>query len=128
MFAYVERWITEKFPESVFLTKIHHLKLPFLPDLQLNLFRLSFRTAYVVSTTGISMVFPYFNEILGLLGALNLWPLAIYFPVEMYKKQRKVEAWSTKWIVLQIFSIVLMVVSAVALIGSIGGVIEAKTS
>ncbi|KAL7585105.1 probable amino acid permease 7 isoform X1 [Lactuca sativa] len=128
VFAYVERWITEKFPESVFLTKIHHLKLPFLPDLQLNLFRLSFRTAYVVSTTGISMVFPYFNEILGLLGALNLWPLAIYFPVEMYKKQRKVEAWSTKWIVLQIFSIVLMVVSAVALIGSIGGVIEAKTS
>lgn len=74
------------------------------------------------------MVFPYFNEILGLLGALNLWPLAIYYPVEMYKKQRKIDAWSTKWVVLQIFSSVLMVVSIVALIGSIAGVIDAKMS
>lgn len=74
------------------------------------------------------MAFPYFNEILGLLGALNLWPLAIYFPVEMYKKQRKVESWSTEWVVLQIFSSVLMVVSILALIGSIAGVMQAKIS
>ncbi|KAL4579946.1 hypothetical protein LXL04_016117 [Taraxacum kok-saghyz] len=128
VFAFGERWVTEKFPDNVFLTKVYRMKLPFLPDFELNLLRLSFRTAYVVSTTGIAMVFPYFNEILGLLGALNLWPLAIYFPIEMYKKQRNVESWSTKWVVLQIFSGVLMVVSAVALIGSIAGVMEAKTS
>ncbi|KAI3496751.1 hypothetical protein L1887_39126 [Cichorium endivia] len=128
VFAYGERWLTEKFPDNLFLTNVYSLKLPFFPDFQLNLFRLSFRTAYVVLTTGISMVFPYFNEILGLLGALNLWPLAIYYPVEMYKKQRKVEAWSKKWVVLQIFSIVLMAVSIVALIGSIAGVIDAKMS
>ena len=97
-----------------------------LPAFRLNLFRLCFRTAYVVSTTAIALVFPYFNEILGVLGALNLWPLAIYFPVEMYIVQRKVETWSTKWIFLKIFSFALMVVSVVALVGSIAGLIEAK--
>ncbi|KAM0070663.1 putative amino acid transporter, transmembrane domain-containing protein [Helianthus debilis subsp. tardiflorus] len=86
------------------------------------------RTSYVASTTGIALVFPYFNEILGLLGALNLWPLAIYFPVEMYIVQRKVETWSRKWVVLQIFSSFLMVVSVAALMGSVAGLIEAKTS
>lgn len=79
-----------------------------------------------MSTTGIAVVFPYFNEILGLLGALNLWPLAIYFPVEMYIVQRKVQVWSRKWLVLQIFSSVLMVISVMALIGSVAGVIDAK--
>ena len=97
-----------------------------LPAFQLNLFRLCFRTAYVVSTTAIALVFPYFNEILGVLGALNLWPLAIYFPVEMYIVQRNVETWSTKWIFLKMFSFALMVVSVVALVGSIAGLIEAK--
>ncbi|KAI3703758.1 hypothetical protein L1987_73953 [Smallanthus sonchifolius] len=128
VYANAERWLTEKFPDSIFLKNSHGLKLPFLPDFQLNLFRLCFRTLYVVSTTGIALVFPYFNEILGLLGALNLWPLAIYFPVEMYIVQRKVEPWSRKWVVLQIFSSFLMVVSVVALIGSVAGLIEAKIS
>ncbi|KAF5773986.1 putative amino acid transporter, transmembrane domain-containing protein [Helianthus annuus] len=128
VYAYAERWVTEKFPDSILLKNTDRLKLPLLPDFELNLFRLCFRTSYVVSTTGIALVFPYFNEILGLLGALNLWPLAIYFPVEMYIVQRKVETWSRKWVVLQIFSSFLMVVSVAALMGSVAGLIEAKTS
>ncbi|CAI9303430.1 unnamed protein product [Lactuca saligna] len=127
VFAFSERWFTGKFPNSGFLTKFYELKLPLLPVFRLNLFRLCFRTAYVASTTGIALVFPYFNEILGVLGALNLWPLAIYFPVEMYIVQRRVEAWSRKWVVLEIFSGVLMVVSVVALVGSVAGLIEAKS-
>ncbi|XP_071733722.1 probable amino acid permease 7 isoform X2 [Rutidosis leptorrhynchoides] len=128
VYAYAERWLTEKFPNNVLVTKICVLKLPLLPDFDLNLFRLCFRTTYVVSTTAVAMVFPYFNEILGLLGALNLWPLAIYFPVEMYILQRKVQTWSKKWVVLQIFSSVLMVLSAMALMGSVAGLIDAKMS
>ncbi|KAJ9551253.1 hypothetical protein OSB04_015298 [Centaurea solstitialis] len=126
VFAFVERWLTEKFPNNGFLNRFHDLKLPFLPVLRLNLFRVCFRTAYVASTTGIALVFPYFNEILGVLGALNLWPLAIYFPVEMYIVQKKVETFSRKWVILEIFSFVLMVVSVVALVGSVAGLIEAK--
>ncbi|KAD6453956.1 hypothetical protein E3N88_08662 [Mikania micrantha] len=128
VYAYAERWLTGKFPDSILLKTSHGLKLPFLPDFEMNLFRLCFRTLYVASTTAIAMMFPYFNEILGLLGALNLWPLAIYFPVEMYIVQTKVQTWSRKWLVLQIFSSFLMVVSAVALIGSVAGLIEAKIS
>ncbi|KAK1417975.1 hypothetical protein QVD17_27111 [Tagetes erecta] len=128
VYAYAERCLTDKFPDSVYLKNSNTLKLPFLPNFELNFFRLCFRTLYVVSTTGIALVFPYFNEILGLLGALNLWPLAIYFPVEMYIVQRKVETWSRTWVVLQIFSSFLMVVSAVALIGSVAGLVDAKIS
>nr|GEU91911.1 probable amino acid permease 7 isoform X2 [Tanacetum cinerariifolium] len=126
VYAYAERWLARKFPDSGFLKRYYGLQLPFLPDFELNLFRLCFRTSYVVLTTGVAMVFPYFNEILGLLGALNLWPLAIYLPVEMYIVQRKVESWSRKWVLLQIFSGVLMVISTLALIGSVSGLIEAK--
>ncbi|KAJ0593608.1 putative amino acid transporter, transmembrane domain-containing protein [Helianthus annuus] len=126
VFAFVERWLAQKLPNSQFLKRFHELQLPFLPVFRFNIFRLCFRTTYVATTTGIALVFPYFNEILGVLGALNLWPLAVYFPVEMYIVQRKVEVWSRKWVVLEIFSGVLMVVSAVALVGSVAGLIEAK--
>lgn len=128
MFAFADRWCAEMFPESGFITKFYSLKLPLLPEFRLNLFRLCFRTAYVVSTTGIAMVFPYFNQILGVLGALNLWPLAIYFPVEMYFVQKKIGAWTRKWVVLQTFSMVCLLVSVVALIGSVEGLIQAKLS
>ncbi|XP_076903142.1 putative amino acid permease 7 [Bidens hawaiensis] len=126
VFACADRWSTEKYPNSQLLNSFHEIKLPLLPVFRFNVFRLCFRTAYVATTTGVALVFPYFNEVLGVLGGLNLWPLAIYFPVEMYIVQRKVEAWSRKWVLLQIFSGVLMVVSAVALVGSVAGLIEAK--
>nr|GEY01155.1 probable amino acid permease 7 [Tanacetum cinerariifolium] len=126
IFAFAERSLTHKFPESQFLKNFYEVKLPMLPAFRVNLFRVCFRTAYVVSTTAIALVFPYFNEILGVLGALNLWPLAVFFPVEMYIVQRKVDVWSTKWVVLEMFSFVLMVVSVVALVGSVAGLIKAK--
>ncbi|KAJ0593648.1 putative amino acid transporter, transmembrane domain-containing protein [Helianthus annuus] len=126
VFASVERWLTQKFPDTEFLERFHELKLPLLPVFRFNMFRLCFRTAYVVTTTAIAWLFPFFNEILGVLGALNLWPLSIYFPVEMYIVQRKVKPWSRKWVVLEIFHGVLMVVSVVAFVGSVAGLIQAK--
>ncbi|XP_059666582.1 probable amino acid permease 7 isoform X2 [Cornus florida] len=128
LFALTEKWFAEKFPDSGFVNNFYAFKLPLLPVLQLNPMRLCFRTAYVVSTTGIAMIFPYFNQVLGVLGALNFWSMAIYFPVEMYFVQKKIVAWTRKWIVLQIFSIVCFLVSVVALIGSIEGLISAKLS
>ncbi|KAJ0801958.1 putative amino acid transporter, transmembrane domain-containing protein [Helianthus annuus] len=126
VFASVERWLTQKFPDTEFFERFHELKLPLLPVFRFNMFRLCFRTAYVATTTAIAMLFPFFNEILGVLGALNLWPLSIYFPVEMYIVQRKVKPWSRKWVVLEIFHGVLMVVSVVAFVGSVTGLIQAK--
>lgn len=118
----------KKYPNSGFVNKFYSFKLPLLPGFQWNLLRLCFRTAYVISTTALAMLFPYFNQVLGLLGALNFWPLAIYFPVEMYFVQKKIGAWTRKWIVLRVFSFVCFLVTVVGFIGSLEGLISAKLS
>ncbi|KAH6795840.1 hypothetical protein C2S51_036826 [Perilla frutescens var. frutescens] len=126
VFAFAERWLTEKFPNSAFVNKFYTCKLPWLPAFQLNMLRLCFRTAYVISTTGIAMIFPYFNQVLGVLGALNFWPIAVYFPVEMYFVQSRTAAWSRKWLLLQGFSMFCLILSVVGLIGSVQGLLTAK--
>ncbi|XP_057531560.1 probable amino acid permease 7 isoform X2 [Amaranthus tricolor] len=126
VFAFVEGWLAKEFPNSGFVNDFHSVKLSLLPTLRVNLLRLCFRTAYVVSTTGIAMVFPYFNQVLGVLGALGFWPLSIYFPVEMYIVQKKINVWTTKGILLRGFSVVCFLVSIVALVGSIEGLVSAK--
>ncbi|GLT53721.1 hypothetical protein SLA2020_269740 [Shorea laevis] len=128
LFANVEKWFGRKFPGSGFVHDSHTLKFPLLPDIRLNLLRLCFRSVYVVSTTGIAMIFPYFNQVLGVHGSLIFWPLSIYFPVEMYFKQRNIQAWTTKWVILRTFSIFCLLLTLFALIGSIQGLISAKLS
>ncbi|AET00869.1 probable amino acid permease 7 isoform X1 [Medicago truncatula] len=123
-----DRWCSRKYPNSGFVNNFYQLKLPLLPAFQLNMLRICFRTAYVISTTGLAIMFPYFNEVLGVLGALGFWPLTIYFPVEMYFVQNKIEAWSTKWIVLRTFSFVCLLVTVVSLVGSLEGIISEKLS
>lgn len=126
VFGIVERWITGKFPTSGFVNRFYKIKLPGLPSWKANMMRICFRTVYVVSTTGIAMLFPYFNQVLGVLGALSFWPLAVYFPVEMYLVHKKIVAWTQKWIVLRLFSFVCLTFSIVGLIGSIEGIVAAK--
>ncbi|POO02893.1 Amino acid transporter, transmembrane domain containing protein, partial [Trema orientale] len=128
LFANVEQWLAEKLPHRGVLNKDYRLKLPLLAAFRLNPLRLCFRSAYVVTTTVIAIVFPYFNQILGVLGGINFWPLTIYFPVEMYLKQSDIEAWTAKWIMLRTFSAIFLVVTVFALIGSIEGLISAKLS
>jgi len=123
-----DRWCSRKYPNSGFVNNFYQLKLPLLPAFQLNMFRICFRTAYVISTTGLAIMFPYFNQVLGVLGALGFWPLTVYFPVEMYFVQNKIEAWSTIWIVLRTFSFVCLLVTVVSLVGSLEGIISEKLS
>uniref|UniRef100_A0A7N0TZL5 Amino acid transporter transmembrane domain-containing protein n=2 Tax=Kalanchoe fedtschenkoi TaxID=63787 RepID=A0A7N0TZL5_KALFE len=126
VFAFAERGMRKKFPNNSFINQVHTLKLPFLFPVQISVLRLCFRTLYVVSTTGVAMLFPYFNQVLGLLGGLNFWPLCIYFPIRMYTAQKKIQPWSSQWLALQVFSIFCFCVAAVAFIGSIEGVISAR--
>uniref|UniRef100_A0A2P2JUK4 Putative amino acid permease 7 n=1 Tax=Rhizophora mucronata TaxID=61149 RepID=A0A2P2JUK4_RHIMU len=128
LFASIEKWFAGRWPNSRFVNDHFTLRLSLLPALELNMFRLCFRTAYVISTTGIAMIFPYFNQVIGLLGALGFWPLTIYFPVEMHVKRKKIEAWTTEWIMLRVFSIICLSVTLFALIGSTEGLISAKLS
>ncbi|MBA0783471.1 hypothetical protein Gotri_001180 [Gossypium trilobum] len=126
LFANVEKWVSVKFPDSGIIHKDFKLKLPLLPAFKLNVLRLCFRTIFVASTTIIAMLFPYFNQVLGVLGGIYFWPLSIYFPVQMYFKQRNVEAWSLKWVMLQSFSLVCLPLTLFALVGSIEGLITAR--
>lgn len=104
----------------------HAIHPPFLPSFRINLFRIFFRTLYVALTTGLALAFPYFNQVLALLGAVNFWPLAIYLPVEMYFVQKKIARWTSKWVVLQIFSVGCLLVSIFALVGSIEGIFSQR--
>ncbi|KAL5735568.1 hypothetical protein ACOSQ2_030356 [Xanthoceras sorbifolium] len=128
LFGNVERWISDKYPHIGFINDEFSLKLPLTPPFRLNLLRLCFRTVYVVCTTAIAMIFPYFNQVIGVIGAINFWPLTIYFPVEMYLKQRNVESWTAKWAMLRIFTYGCLLVTVFALVGSMEGLISAKLS
>ncbi|CAJ1960249.1 unnamed protein product [Sphenostylis stenocarpa] len=126
LFANVENWLRFKFPDSEFVNHVYFLRLPLLPAFQLSFLRLSFRTAYVASTTVIAMLFPYFNQILGVLAGIIYYPLSIYFPVEMYLSQSNIEPWSSKWVMLRAFSVIGFVVGLFTLVGSIEGIVSAK--
>ncbi|KAG8066537.1 hypothetical protein GUJ93_ZPchr0004g39522 [Zizania palustris] len=127
IFTFADRCFASSFPNSALVNKSYAVRIiPGVPRYKLNLQRLCFRTVYVASTTGLALVFPYFNEVLGVLGALVFWPLAIYLPVEMYCVQRRILPWTPRWAVLQAFSAVCFAVGTFAFVGSVEGVIRKR--
>lgn len=128
LFAMVDKWMAEEFPRSSFVNTNYSVKLPLMPALSLNLQRLIFRTAYVASTTGVAMIFPYFNQVLGVLGTINFWPLSIYFPVEMWLRQNNISPWSKMWTVFRSFSVFCFLVNVYIFAGSIQGILAARFS
>nr|GLL17539.1 amino acid permease 3-like isoform X2 [Ipomoea trifida] len=121
LFAFVEKTAKQKFPNSNLITT--DLQVPLVPNFRLNLFRLVWRSLFVVFTTVVSMLLPFFNDIVGILGALGFWPLTVYFPVEMYIVQKQIPKWSTKWVCFQILSAACLVISVAAAVGSFAGVV-----
>ncbi|XP_074566370.1 amino acid permease 3-like [Curcuma longa] len=123
LFAFVENWASTKWPESGFVTR--EISLPVTPAkrYRLRLFRMVWRTAFVVVTTVISMLLPFFNDVVGLLGALGFWPLTVYFPVEMYIVQKRIPRWSTQWVCLQLLSMACLVITVAATVGSVAGIV-----
>ncbi|KAL0862995.1 hypothetical protein Bca101_042113 [Brassica carinata] len=123
IFAFIEKQAAARFPDSDLITKEYEIRFPGVRSTyKVNVFRAVFRSCFVVLTTVISMLMPFFNDVVGILGALGFWPLTVYFPVEMYIKQRKVERWSMKWVCLQMLSCGCLVVTVVAGVGSVAGV------
>ncbi|XP_024317975.1 probable amino acid permease 7 isoform X1 [Brachypodium distachyon] len=95
---------------------------------RVNVFRLGIRMAYVVVATAMAILFPYFNQVVGLIGAFTYWPLAIYFPVQMYLAQAKVAPWTGPWVAIQAFSAGCLLICAFASVGSAVGVFGAERS
>ncbi|XP_020553992.1 probable amino acid permease 7 isoform X2 [Sesamum indicum] len=124
LYASIEQWFTEKFPNNEYV----HGDLKQMPALRLNLLRLGLRTAYVGFTTGFAMLFPYFNQVVGLAGAINFWPVVVYFPVEMYLVQKEIRPWTSKSIILRIYCFITLLVILFAFVGSIKGLIAARFS
>ncbi|KAB2045056.1 hypothetical protein ES319_D01G135300v1 [Gossypium barbadense] len=85
---------------------------------------LVWRTAYVIITAVVAMIFPFFNDFLGLIGAGSFWPLTVYFPIEMHIAQSKTPKYSFRWIWLKILSWVCLVISLIAAAGSVQGLIQ----
>ncbi|XP_022936040.1 amino acid permease 3-like [Cucurbita moschata] len=128
LFAFIEKFASNRFPDSQFINEDISIPIPGFRSLKLNLFRLVWRTIFVIITTLISMLLPFFNDIVGLLGALGFWPLTVYFPVEMYIAQMKIPKWSTRWVSLQILSLACLIITIAAASGSVAGVIQDSKS
>eukprot|EP00250_Pteridium_aquilinum_P018685 c24164_g1_i1 orf=27-1526(-) len=124
IYAFIEEKATSSFPKSNIVNKFYNIPIPFLKNrvYRLNIFRLVSRTTYVFVVTLIAMILPFFNDILGLIGASAFWPLTVYFPIQMYIKRTKLQRWKLKWFLLQTLSFSCLIVSMAALIGSIQSV------
>lgn len=120
----VEKWCSQRWPESKFLTKEYGVRIPLCGVLNVNVFRLVWRTAYVTLTTVIAMIFPFFNSVLSLLGATSFWPLTVYFPIEMFISRAKIERFSFTWIWLKLLSMVCLIISLIVAVASIQGLVK----
>ncbi|XP_027330354.1 amino acid permease 6-like [Abrus precatorius] len=124
IFGFVEKWSKEKWSESQFINGEHPLNIPLCGSYNVNFFRIVWRTAYVIITAVLAMIFPFFNDFLGLIGSLSFWPLTVYFPIEMYIKRSKMQKFSFTWTWLKILSWVCLIISIISAVGSIQGLAQ----
>ncbi|PIA33642.1 hypothetical protein AQUCO_04000004v1 [Aquilegia coerulea] len=117
-FSFVEQWCCNSWPQNKYISKMNGVN---------NLFKLLWRTLFVIMTAIVAMIFPFINDMMGLISTATFRPLGVYFPVEMYLVQSKSQRFSAKWIWLKILSLACCVVSIVAAVGSIHGLIANLT-
>lgn len=126
IFAFYEEWFASKWPDAGFFQRVYTLKAPFSKSrsVEFTICKLIMRPLLVIVTTAVAAMLPFFNAMVGLLGALGFWPLTVYYPVSMYINQAKIKRMQMKWVVLQSMVIVSLVVSLVATIGSVADIVE----
>lgn len=64
------------------------------------------------------MALPFFNSIVGMLGALSFWPLTVYFPIKMHIARRDIKKGTTKWILLHILIGVTLLICCAVSVGA----------
>ncbi|KAL3586887.1 hypothetical protein D5086_013754 [Populus alba] len=121
VFGALETWASLVWPDSKFVTIEHSIRIGKYINFRGNLLRLTWRTVYVVVVTVLAMAFPFFNDVLALLGAVGYWPMTVYFPVEMYIARKKIQRRSVKWFALQLLNLVCLLVAIAAACGAIEG-------
>ncbi|WJX57900.1 hypothetical protein P8452_43411 [Trifolium repens] len=117
-FHVVEMGANIMWPNSNFINKEHPVKVCG-GTINVNLFRLIWRTIFVVLATVLAMAMPFFNQVLFLLGAIGFGPLVIFFPIQMHIAQRRIKVLSLKWTALQLLNVLCMLVSLAAIVASV---------
>ncbi|KAM3688663.1 hypothetical protein ACJW31_10G168200 [Castanea mollissima] len=120
VFRMLELWASMRCPNSKFVAVEYPLNIGKI-RFSINFLKLIWRTIFVVIITVLAMAMPFFNEMLSLLGAIAFWPVAVYFPVEMYIAQKKIRKRTFRWFGLQILSSFCFLVSLAAACGAIQG-------
>ncbi|XP_062208682.1 amino acid permease 3-like isoform X2 [Phragmites australis] len=124
IFACYEKWLGSRWPDSAFFHREYRLPLGGGRAARFTMCKLVVRTEFVAGTTVVSLMLPFFNAVLGLLGAIAFWPLTVYFPVTMYIAQAKVAPGSRKWVSLQALNVGALVVSLLAAVGSVADMVQ----
>ncbi|KAK8624838.1 hypothetical protein V6N13_089724 [Hibiscus sabdariffa] len=122
IFNRVEDWCISQWPDNSFTKESSPVKLPLFGDYTFSTLRLVWRTAYVITTVVVAMILPFFNGILGLLGAVSFWPLTVYFPIRMHISRENIPPFCWKWIWLNMLIVVCLIISLLAAAGSIAAI------
>ncbi|GLT52162.1 hypothetical protein SLA2020_255160 [Shorea laevis] len=124
LFQIFESRCSEKWHENKFITGEHEIPILYFGAYHFNFFRLVWRTAYVIVTVVVTMIFPFLDDFVGLIRAASFWLLTVYFPIEMHIAQTKMQKYSFTWIWLKVLSWACMIVSLVAAGGSVEGLVQ----
>ncbi|CAL0333012.1 unnamed protein product [Lupinus luteus] len=124
IFGIVETLAGKRWPDSSFIKREYHMRICNI-KFSINIFRLVWRTMFVVVVTVLAMAMPFFNEMLALLGAMAFWPLVIYFPIQVVIAKEKVKKGTLRWFWLQTLNLVFLMVSLGAACAAVHGLNKA---
>ncbi|CAK8570206.1 unnamed protein product [Lathyrus sativus] len=122
-FCIIEICANTAWPDSNFINKDYQINMGNL-KININLFRLIWRTIFVIMATILAMAMPFFNEILSLLGAFGFGPLVVFFPIQMHIAQKSIKVLSLKWYKLQLLNCLCFFISLVAVVASVHQIIQ----
>ncbi|KAK7293846.1 hypothetical protein RJT34_16723 [Clitoria ternatea] len=122
-FRIVEMGANMVWPDSHFINKEYPFKMGNVM-VNFNLFRLTWRTIFVILATILAMLMPFFSEVLSLLGAIGFTPLVVFFPIQMHIAQKHIKKLSLRWCGLQLLNCFIFIISVAAIVGSIYGIVQ----
>ncbi|CAL4961188.1 unnamed protein product [Urochloa decumbens] len=113
VFARLEGYVSSQWPGSWFVNANYNVHVPMTSTAAISLtpMKLTLRTAVIVLTTLVAGLLPFFNAVLGLLGAIGFWPLSVYFPVSMHIARLKIRRAQPRWWMLQAMSLCCLLIS-----------------
>ncbi|RWW15886.1 hypothetical protein GW17_00020251 [Ensete ventricosum] len=126
IFARFEDYLAFHWPDNKFIHRTYSVRLPVkeVGSWSFTLSKLVLRTIFIMFTTLVAMLLPFFNAVLGLIGALGFWPLAVYFPLGMHMAQERIKRGAPKWFLLQGLSFFCLLISIAASIGSVADIVH----